>query len=431
LVGGTPLVLRSVVGANVQGAVPLAVENPLLLAGRVATGGDAVAWVRFLSGLTATSGDLAGAPPRTAPLVERAEIVPLGTVLAITIGAIDVERPQDDFLQELASLGPFAQRLDLLVGATASGLELAVAVQERDRTGPVGEELPPRQSAVGAEYPVTATELRRDVVVLSDRPVHGGAPVAVLLPSPLDAGAATAVLVVIEVLSNAPEPAALAAASARVARADAWHRAVAEAPDERVLAQRNALHAIATGEGRRTALLVLADAAGAPLAAELALTLEDEGLAAYARRIEVARVAPGPDLGWRIEREALRHVAALFAEDRAPESLVAVLLRYAGHAGRFPALLEDVAATSRDQTAAFERFVAENLLYLEDSDPAARLRALRWLQHHGRAPEAFDALAPRGERKAALRLAAEAQGVNGPAGGARDTVRTQGEERCA
>jgi hypothetical protein len=64
---------------------------------------------------------------------------------------------------------------------------------------------------------------------------------------------------------------------------------------------------------------------------------------------------------------------------------------------------------------------AENLVALEDSSPAARVRAFDWLAARAKAPRDFDPLGPAGQRRAALDKAmdemAQSTGGSGAQGG--------------
>jgi len=430
--GGDPLARRVRLGANLHGPVALAVDNPLLLQGRVARGGDAVAWERALARVD-------GAQELVfEELGAWTEVLLEGTTTATSLGAIDVERPRNDFLRELSARGPYSQRVELIVGLTASGLEVVVGATRRK--GPADEdEAPLRRSAHGDVAQVRATELRHDVALLSDRPWEGGAPLMVLVPSPLDAGAASHILFSIEVLDTAPSEALRTAAARRVADADRLYRAIDEAPDAERLADARALVAIAKDDGRRPVLSVLAETRGAPLAGELALVLDEAELAVFATRIAAAQPTPGPQLGWQLERAALLYAAELAIAATPPPALGGVLARRFGQAGRFPGLLEDVAFTSPDRAAANARWIQENRIYLEDSDASARLRALDWLRERGLAPEGYDALGTADARRAALRSAeasraSESAGqsptaLNDPAPGPRVDVREEAVPR--
>ena len=87
-------------------------------------------------------------------------------------------------------------------------------------------------------------------------------------------------------------------------------------------------------------------------------------------------------------------------------ALQGILLRHAGEPARYPRLVDTLLGVSVD-TADFDlRLVAENRAFLEDSRPAARVRAFDWLTARGLAPEGFDPLGSSKSRRAALEPAA-------------------------
>jgi hypothetical protein len=332
----------------------------------------------------------------------------------VSLGAIDVERVQGDTEDKYAARGPFHQRVDVLVGAKGERLEVSVAVQSRNTRGDAGQSDPLPRSEHGAEVPVLPLHLRRDVALLLDEPLAGGTPLALILPSPLDAGSAKWLLIMVEVLDAPPNETEIDRARAGLAAADTLLAAIADAPNEDRIAEANALAAIESGEGRRTALLVLADMRGATLAAELALALDDAGLAEFAARLTAARVAPSEEFGWQLERQALLHATATLAAEGVPLALESVLVRRAGQAGRFAVVLEEAAASaSLDDAEAWLK--KENLAYHEDTDPSARVRAYNWLVRRGANPAGYEPLATLEARRAALRAARSGAGV-APAG---------------
>ncbi len=78
------------------------------------------------------------------------------------------------------------------------------------------------------------------------------------------------------------------------------------------------------------------------------------------------------------------------------------MLRHAGELGHYPGLLNDVLIDSTNQGELTASLVRENRLFLEDRNPAARVRAFDWLEAREAAPAGYDPLAPRDERRAAL-----------------------------
>jgi len=164
----------------------------------------------------------------------------------------------------------------------------------------------------------------------------------------------------------------------------------------------------------RPALVFLADATRARLAGDLALVLADAELpelthALRANVDELDAVAAGQaQVGFRLERAAWRYaIERLLAED-VPPSVPVLLERHAGEAGRYPALLREQLSAARDLPELEQRLVALNREFLEDGQPAPRVRAHDWLRARGLHAPDFDPLAERAERRRRLAAAREA-----------------------
>jgi len=253
-----------------------------------------------------------------------------------------------------------------------------------------------------------------------------------------------------------------AAKTPRVARAD-------EDPSERAASalRAAALEGLASPSQRRHALLALADQAQAPFARELARSAERELLASWAERVQALRaeeLTPA-ELAWEFERSAWRTAlehgvasdpardagagtagaASPAARSRGAEArgaaganapgrdlsgggrsaraaadapsaeqpasdqaaaALGLLLRHAGEAARVEGLLADLLDSCSELAELHARLLEENLYALEDSSPAARVRAYDWLGLRGMQPPGYDPLAGRDARREAL-LAAE------------------------
>ena len=110
-----------------------------------------------------------------------------------------------------------------------------------------------------------------------------------------------------------------------------------------------------------------------------------------------------PEIQWRLEREAILLMARAASEAELASEYEGMLLRFAGEAGRYPGTLEDAIVSSKTVTDFYSRIVDENLIALEDSRPAARVRAFDWLSSNGFPIPDYDPLARSRERRAALR----------------------------
>jgi hypothetical protein len=111
------------------------------------------------------------------------------------------------------------------------------------------------------------------------------------------------------------------------------------------------------------------------------------------------------DPAWLLESSTLEVLSALVADQVTSPEIEAVLLRFAGQAGRQAMSMEKALLASRGVDDLQRLLAEENFLSLEDSSPAARARALRWLEERGLAPAGYDPLAPPKERRAALEKA--------------------------
>jgi hypothetical protein len=266
----------------------------------------------------------------------------------------------------------------------------------------------------------TGPRSRLELVVLQPPLPADGTPLLLAVPLELPGRSRSTLLVALSAREPLPGDARHAeavAVAARDARLNSDRRRASAArltADESFLRQvLSATEALRTPAARRPALIFLADAAGAPLAGDLALLADDAQLADLAARLEAggrdvpALVAGGGGLAWLLERSALEVLATRATESALPPELAAVLLRHAGEAGRYPGALLDAAAHNTSVAGLAAQLVAENRIALEDSTAAARVRAFDWLAARGAAPPGFDPLAPLSQRRAVLARAEE------------------------
>lgn len=284
--------------------------------------------------------------------------------------------------------------------AGASDADLGVAILVTDCTQAT-------PTATGADADAHAPAVRRRLAVLERGLPRDGTPLALVVPSPFAGEQERALIAVLR--ATGPAPAHVIERTRAVADAAgalaAQRRAPADATIERG-ALEQAWAALGRAAQRRSALHTLARAGGAALVADLALTGDDALLAAFAEALP-----PGPlpeASGWQLERAACAFLGHRLDSDDLAAGLLAVLLRHTGEVGRAPGMLAEVLSRCRSLDDLAAGLLAENLAFLGDSDPAARVRAFAWLTAHGQAPANFAPLDERGARRAALR-AAEAQ----------------------
>jgi hypothetical protein len=172
----------------------------------------------------------------------------------------------------------------------------------------------------------------------------------------------------------------------------------------------SALEALGSPFAQRIGILLLARETDAALAQDLALSADEKliaKLAASVRR-EITGASAPPDrarIGFLLESRSITVLLEEMSKERLVPGLQTVLLVHAGQAGAQAASLEDVLRGSDGIETLRERIIEENLLALEDSSPAARVRAFDWLSPRGRVPEGYDPFGTARERRAALEKA--------------------------
>jgi hypothetical protein len=263
-----------------------------------------------------------------------------------------------------------------------------------------------------------------ELALLDLRSLKLGEGLAVIVPSPFEGEETGAVAAVVTVL-RAPADDAPGAAAHRLAFARCTAdlaREAAFASERRVLPPSSTLprpdlgaacRALSVPSGRRSALFALAQATGAPLAEDLALSADDRMLAAIAESVArdaTAATAPaaGATLGWIIERAAFAGLRNLAGEGEVPPQVEEALVRRGGAAGRSLGTFFGVDEASQSLDDLERRLRAENRDLLEDGSPAIRARASGWLAARGLLPEGYDPLGPADARRAALDKAAAA-----------------------
>ncbi len=434
-VSWTPLSSRSRFVADLLGTDPL-VGTPELLAGaRFATGDEATGALERWD---------AGEAGRTVEVAALDETLPLGATAALgLLGAEQVENPLD-WLDEVPDGEPVRKAVQVLVGNAAAGPGVAFLIEDVQPGWwrPVEEEqdvasaLAAAQSAEAGDDAAAAEPepapappdarrvLRREIVLLDVAPRPGEGPLLVLVPRIYRKGEVEAFACVVTVDAPADDAEALAALAERLGalRAAGEERARSEPYTEAqltALRRTSALEALATPGTRREALLFYAQGLGTPLADDLALAGTDALLGAYAAAVlaafdeldepALALLADDAALAWHFESAAYRLLADRASRGELEPELAALLVRHAGEAGRFPGSIEDAIAAARGVPDLERRFAEENRIFLEDSSPAARVRAYDWLELRGEAPAGYDPLADRDARRAALRALEDAE----------------------
>lgn len=260
--------------------------------------------------------------------------------------------------------------------------------------------------------------LQREFVMLEDPPSVDGGPILVLVPSPFpnDEGAGFAMKVE---LGSAPteEPAAGRHADIVSAMLDDFvqerqtARESARRLDSRELRDRQvaeALRNLQLDRLQRRTLVFLTTTTGAPLAQDLVLIAKEENLQKYAQAVIAAAersdavLNTDGGLGWILERGAFQFLITALSDEEINASHLGLLLKHAGEAGNFPAIIEDSLAISSNRDEFVQRIIEENRIFLEDHNIAARVRAFDWLDSRDAAPAGYDPLADADARRSAL-----------------------------
>lgn len=163
----------------------------------------------------------------------------------------------------------------------------------------------------------------------------------------------------------------------------------------------------------RGALVYLAGLCGAELTETVAITADPSMVQTITQA--VLNKSPGlskvdrTNVAWLLDRTTVETLNALKNDASRPMSsgIDGVLAEYAGEVGRQIDALQSLVSQSTGPEDLKNRLIAENLIYLEDSSPSARVRAYDWLNRQGLAPEGYDPLALPRERRRALERAAE------------------------
>lgn len=413
--GGEPITSSAELVAATLGGEPIQVATELA---------ERALWFDAGAAAGLVAGWNTGASGRIAQVGARSTVLPIGTTAEFS-----AEEPR---AVDAPGFGEVRPGTAVLVShaaiAGAPALSLALRVEDFVDAGG-GDAAPgdagddggdPNDDGAAAAPLALPRVLRRDLLVLGPRPEPGRGSVAIAAPVAVPGAPGAALVFVVELAAGSADPAhaagvARALAEARGAAFSAEQRATALADDALSLSEhRRALRSLADPATRRSTLVYLAGATGAPLAQDLALMADESTLADCCAFIsekigEPDQVRGKPaELAWRLEHAAWQFAAKRLAEDRLDVAVEGLLLRHAGEAGHFPSSIEDALGASADLPALARKFEEENRIFLEDSNPAARVRAFDWLQLRGLAPAGYDPLASGAARRAALRRAEEA-----------------------
>ncbi|MFT7663312.1 MAG: hypothetical protein ACI87A_001536 [Planctomycetota bacterium] len=262
------------------------------------------------------------------------------------------------------------------------------------------------------ETPAVLATLRRELICLDDRPQLDEETLVLVFPSPFGnaTGALVAVLNVVGVADESRDE--VLAQCISDLEFEQTKAEVIEKDRAAVRTLGSAFQALDLARYHRSGLLYLASNTGAALVEDLALSSDDVALAAFVRMLKNENSDLENDhtaqTGWELDCQAFRFLANLQIESPPlPPELLGILLRYTGEVGRYPGLVQEIVSNSVDSESLRDMWITENDLFLEDSNPGARVRAYDWLNSIGEGPEGFDPFAEASDRRRALSLARE------------------------
>jgi hypothetical protein len=258
--------------------------------------------------------------------------------------------------------------------------------------------------------------LGQETALLEDVPVAEGSAFALLVPMTLDAAHWRAIAGLIEVHgAGQSDQGALAELRLNVNQSIEAARASTRPAPKDTSDLSSAIAALGTSDGLRSPLLFLANQTDAAIAADFVLVADDSMLATLAD--ETKHYALPEDrsqwtklLGWQLDRSSLNLMAKNAARKNVPPGITSLLALYAGEAGRHADSIPEILKSVGNRQDLDLRLVAENLIYLEDNSPSARVRAFDWLKSSNKAPPGFDPLGSAKARRAAIDNALNAPG---------------------
>ena len=294
------------------------------------------------------------------------------------------------------------------VGATTRSVPAMIAIRVDDYARPRSESGSARPDQAG---------FGQETALLDDVSLGDGSTFALLVPMGFDGTPwrAHAALIDVHVAGNADER-ALALLQENVNQSMAAARAAASRPAASGGTDlSSAIAALGRSGGLRSPLLFLATQTDAAIAADFVLVANDSMLAKLAdetKRFASAKAGwpPADKLGWQLDRSSLRLMAQSAAKPDTPPGITALLGLCAGEVGRHADSIEEVLKSVGDRKDLDRRLLAENLIFLEDNSPSARVRAFDWLNSRGKAPQGFDPLGSPKARRAAIDKALSTNG---------------------
>ncbi len=325
------------------------------------------------------------------------------------------------------SVGVLAQGATLSVEAQAGNraIELRLYRTDTDQFDLLVAVQSTRAVEAGA---AASSESGRESVLIDSIPLDTSHPLVLIIPAPFEGSGVKAVAARFDFslpsadesfteaqqttnqMLEASNAAVMSIPSALPTRSDAW------SGYRRALMRDNAT------DPHRASLNFIASQTDAVIAHDLVVVADEAALEEMNKRLLEAMPQLPRDprvLGWQMDLIALQVCADRAAKGAVPREMLSVLTIHAGEAGRNTAALADLIRNVATRSDFNMKLMVENLISLEDSSPASRVRAYDWLAARGKAPPGYDPLAPLPQRREALEraLAPTAAPATGPTGG--------------
>lgn len=255
----------------------------------------------------------------------------------------------------------------------------------------------------------TGDKPTREMALLKPVQITQPTPIALLIPFQFSKTETRSVLATIDVrpaTSSAEDAKLLADASTSIDKSRSMIAGGAKSSPAAWAGYEIAMRALDDPASRRASLAFLCRRLRAPVCEDLALVADDATLDAVVKKIKdpanQRTAATGDALGWTFDASALGVAADLQSKDKLPPELLALLIRHTGQVGMNSGSVAELLGSTKSRKEFDARVLAENLIYLEDSSPAARVRACDWLSAQGKSIAGYDPLAPARQRQNAL-----------------------------
>ena len=311
-------------------------------------------------------------------------------------------------------------------GVLAAGVTLAIRAQKADQQIEIrmhrraDERLELLVAMQGMVAPsgesVQPARLARESVLIDPFPMDVGNPIIVLIPLKLEGSTTQASLARFDLSLQSSDESFTQAMKNTRGMLDRSASDVAAIPSR--LPTRSdawsgyefALRRTDESKLRRSSLNFVAAQTGSLIAHDLIVVADDATLGEYTelllRSMAQSTLPHEPELlGWLMDRVALALCAERAAAGPISTDISSVLTIHAGEVGRNPASLSDLIAGVGSREDLATRLTVENMIYLEDSSPASRVRAFDFLAARGLAPPDYDPLGALPQRRAALERA--------------------------